>query len=283
MPTEPEQLDWVMPGDVVLRLTRSQGKVAIGRGLRQDKDRIIATKAGRYFKPTAQRMGKHMVISDEKAYTPRVEEPVVGIVRRGGSFNMGYFIDLGSGVLAKLDSIAFDGASKRNRPDLRPGAAVYCRVVTAIAALDTELSCCSLQRDKKDWMTGESLFGELKGGTVVRLHSGFCRRLLMPGDTILSTIGERVQFSMCVGVNGMVWVKAAATRDQARLVECLHHVEALLYGGDREDASTVADVISQKIPQSALPPAKRPRTETAQEGGGAEEGDNEDDEAFLHE
>eukprot|EP01065_Artemidia_motanka_P000408 TRINITY_DN10185_c0_g1_i1.p1 TRINITY_DN10185_c0_g1~~TRINITY_DN10185_c0_g1_i1.p1 ORF type:complete len:300 (+),score=102.88 TRINITY_DN10185_c0_g1_i1:63-902(+) len=262
--------DWVMPGDVVLKITPAE-KVTIGRGLRQERDQIFATRPGQYL----QYGSKHFIVSDEKAYVPRVEDVVVAVVRRGGSFAAGYFMDLGYGAAAKLDSVAFDGASKRNRPDLKPGTAVYCRVVTAQPDIDVELSCCSLLPNRKDWMTGESLFGELKGGTVVRLRPSFCRRLLTPGDNILELIGDRAAFECTVGVNGMLWLRARTSRTGARIVNCLHNIEALLYGGDEDDTATPAQVVDQMLPL-AHPPLKRRRLDDDDAEGEAANGTQEE-------
>lgn len=87
------------------------------------------------------------------------------------------------------------------------GALVYCRVAVANKDMDAELSCIGAsahtntntsttrthahihpapfssttpravtQGVKKDWMTGESTFGELKGGTLTRCSLGLCRQ-----------------------------------------------------------------------------------------------------------
>lgn len=43
------------------------------------------------------------------------------------------------------------------------GALVYARVISCNKHMDTELSCIS-PHFKKEWVTGQSLFGELAGG-----------------------------------------------------------------------------------------------------------------------
>ncbi len=40
-----------------------------------------------------------------------------------------------------LPHLAFDGATKRNKPNLSVGALVYCRVAVANKDMDSELSC----------------------------------------------------------------------------------------------------------------------------------------------
>lgn len=50
-------------------------------------------------------------------YVPAAQEPVVGIVSaRQGE---GWRVDIGSAHHASLDALAFEGASRRNRPNLK--------------------------------------------------------------------------------------------------------------------------------------------------------------------
>lgn len=42
-----------------------------------------------------------------------------------------------------------------------------------------KLSCVN-PKSKKEWVTGEALFGELKEGVVIDVQINFCRSLLAP-------------------------------------------------------------------------------------------------------
>eukprot|EP00756_Hemistasia_phaeocysticola_P002523 Hpha_TRINITY_DN11725_c0_g1::TRINITY_DN11725_c0_g1_i1::g.31937::m.31937/K03681/RRP40, EXOSC3; exosome complex component RRP40 len=271
-----EQYSWVMPGDEVVSVEPEE-RITIGRGLRQDRGVIVATVAGQYVKWG----GKHMVLADERAYMPRKEDVVVGIVLRNAGFAGGYLVDIGAGTPARLDSLAFDGASKRNRPDINPGGVVYCRVERAERDIDVQLSCCSLLPNKKDWMTGEALFGEQHGGTLLRLRPSFCRRLLTPADTILSAIGERVAFECTRGVNGMVWIKSEDAPLTLRVASVLQHLEALIYGGDEEDNDTPEEAIAQMLPVSVTATKRKAEDEAPDpapgDGQQQEDGEEEDD------
>lgn len=96
-----------------------------------------------------------------------------------------YKIDIRSSHVGLLPHLAFEGATKRNKPNLHVclethrlcqtslflscvlfcqlGSIVYCRVVMANKDMEPELSCVSPVY-KKDWTTGQALLGELKGG-----------------------------------------------------------------------------------------------------------------------
>lgn len=52
-----------------------------------------------------------------------------------------YGVDVGGPFRALLPVLAFEGATKRNRPSLQPGDLVYCRVETAHRDLEAQLSC----------------------------------------------------------------------------------------------------------------------------------------------
>lgn len=73
---------------------------------------------------------------------------------KGGDF---YKVNIFSGAPALLDRLAFDGATKRNKPELRRGDVLYARVTLADRDLDTELSCMAASGPKKDWSSGESV------------------------------------------------------------------------------------------------------------------------------
>jgi exosome complex component RRP40 len=83
---------------------------------------------------------------------------------------------------AMLPALAFDGATKRNKPSLAVGALVFARVAVADRDMEPELTCAvstagpSSQFAKKDWVTGQGVYGELKGGTVVQVSMVYARR-----------------------------------------------------------------------------------------------------------
>jgi exosome complex component RRP40 len=52
-----------------------------------------------------------------KRYTPSPPEPVLGIITARHA--EGYRVDIGSSQSASLDGLAFEGASKRNKPNLK--------------------------------------------------------------------------------------------------------------------------------------------------------------------
>uniref|UniRef100_G1LEE8 Exosome component 3 n=1 Tax=Ailuropoda melanoleuca TaxID=9646 RepID=G1LEE8_AILME len=122
----PEQEDAEGPGGAgerPLRLnagTRSRGRVVCGPGLRRCGDRLLVTKCGRlrHKEPGGSSGGGvYWVDSQQKRYVPVKGDHVIGIVtaKSGDIFK----VDVGGSEPASLSYLAFEGATKRNRPNVQ--------------------------------------------------------------------------------------------------------------------------------------------------------------------
>ena len=165
-----------------------------GAGIQQHDGQVIASKAGvlRHQKPnrvwveqSSRRVRCSILACCSEAcsldcyvqYIAKQEDPVIGVVVDMDRHAEGsYRISLHGTCDALLHKLAFDGASKKNKPDLQIGSAVYCRIASASKFVEPQLSCQVLSGPKKDWVTGEALFGELKGGLVTRCSSGLANK-----------------------------------------------------------------------------------------------------------
>lgn len=99
----------------------------------------------------------YWVETSKTKYAPQLGDQVVGIVEdRGGDF---YSVNIFSGSHCIMSRLAFEGATKRNKPELKRGDVVYARVVHAVnSGSDVELSCTSSAGgSKKEWTTGETV------------------------------------------------------------------------------------------------------------------------------
>lgn len=136
-----------------------------------DKATVLrATKPGILRFRAPDRM---WVETTHKRYVPAVGDTVVGVVleRRAEA----YRVDVGGSTAAFLPLLAFDGASRRNKPELPVGCMIYARVCGVDRHADAELTCQVADGPKRDWVTGESVFGELRGGTCIRLGVAFAK------------------------------------------------------------------------------------------------------------
>ena len=163
-------------------------------------------------------------------YVAAVGDAVVGVVTERGA--EAYRLSLRGGVGAALPVLAFDGASKRIKPSLAPGALVFARVAGVDRHCDVELSCASAggaggAAPRRDWMTGAALYGELAGGMLVSVSLAHARRLLRPDCALLATLGASLAFEVAVGVNGLVYVRAAAPRTAVIICNAIERSERL--------------------------------------------------------
>ncbi|KAK0439744.1 hypothetical protein EV421DRAFT_821249 [Armillaria borealis] len=159
----------VVPGEHV---PAQHVNLKLGPGLIQlsqtstPKSSIISTRAG--MLQHSANGSKWWVESNARRYVPAPQESVIGVVtQKAGE---GFRVDIGSAHPASLDGLAFEGASKRNRPNLKIGSLVYARVSLAHKDMEPELECFDAQTRKSEG------FGELKGGFMVRCSLGMCRK-----------------------------------------------------------------------------------------------------------
>ncbi|CAI5513308.1 unnamed protein product [Closterium sp. Naga37s-1] len=130
-------------------------------------------------------------------YTPAVEEAVIGIVLDKHMENLD--VDIKGPGLAILPALAFEGATRRNRPNLQIGQAVYTRVVKTHRDADPELSCVDASGKAAE-------FGPLVGGHLFDCSTALARLLLAtptaPVSKALDAAG--LAFEIAVGLNGRV-------------------------------------------------------------------------------
>lgn len=209
----------------------------LGLGLRYEKQQqVFATLAGRL----EQRGRTYFVRTNTKRfYHPFLEDRVVGIVEErlgsdpvaGGDY---YRINIGGSHPAVLNTLSFEGATKRNRPNLSPGMVLYCRIaeLNSSNALDPTLSCIVGPHDggipRKEWRTNESCYGELRGGTVVRISTGLARELLQPDNVVLEELSSfGIAFEVAVGVNGYLWIHSSAPEYTVAIQNAIMNSEVL--------------------------------------------------------
>lgn len=259
----------VFPGDDVtsaISALSSSGEVALGSGLLAHASTVRATRLGalKLSAGTGRAPARAWVASPQGAarYEARVGDDVVGVVDERGV--EGYRLQLYGHLPARLPSDAFEGATKRSKPNLQVGAVVFARVARVTPGTEPELTCeeAPSKTSKKSWLTGQATYGELSHhtGAIVRCAPGFARALLDPGCVVLRALATHMSFEIAVGVNGAVWVRAAGPLGQTTVAACcLREAEGMQCGGGKRGAE--ADMVRRLV-------------RTAQEGA---DGDDDDD------
>eukprot|EP00639_Heterosigma_akashiwo_P015269 CAMPEP_0206365220 /NCGR_PEP_ID=MMETSP0294-20121207/2714_1 /ASSEMBLY_ACC=CAM_ASM_000327 /TAXON_ID=39354 /ORGANISM="Heterosigma akashiwo, Strain CCMP2393" /LENGTH=179 /DNA_ID=CAMNT_0053811027 /DNA_START=1 /DNA_END=540 /DNA_ORIENTATION=+ len=178
-----------------------------------------------------------------RRFTPQAEDRVLGIVEgRSGDF---YRVNIFANSSALLPLLGFEGATKKNKPNLKPGALVYCRVAHADRDMEPELTCTSSQGGvKKDWMTGQATFGPLKGGAVVRVSLAHAAQLLDPSCTILHILGSHMPYEVAIGMNGGIWINSGSSMHTIIVCNAILNSEGM---NDDEKEAMVEQMISSTL------------------------------------
>eukprot|EP01006_Ploeotia_vitrea_P040541 TRINITY_DN66434_c11_g1_i1.p1 TRINITY_DN66434_c11_g1~~TRINITY_DN66434_c11_g1_i1.p1 ORF type:complete len:328 (+),score=150.82 TRINITY_DN66434_c11_g1_i1:45-1028(+) len=181
-------------------------KTRIGAGVVRNASELMATRCGVLRR---DKIGgatrKVWVDATMRRYMPQVDDMVVGTVLE--RHKESYVLDIGSSHPARLPTLAFEGATKRNKPNIEVGSLVYARVEAANKDMEPELTCIS-PHIKKDWVTGESMFGELHGGYLFKCSLSLAHKLLDDECWVLQCLGSYMPFELAIGMNGRVWLNA---------------------------------------------------------------------------
>jgi exosome complex component RRP40 len=112
-----------------------------------------------------------------------------------------------------LPQLSFEGATRKTRPVLGPGALVYARVTLANKHMDPELECVSSSTGKADGL------GPLVDGMLFAISLGMARRLMLPKSAqdgkvvVLEELAAAgLQFETATGRNGRFWVDSESVK-----------------------------------------------------------------------
>lgn len=208
--------DVVIPGDIVEGICRSEskGKVIVGHGLRRIADQIVVCKSGVLQK----RKSTYWVDANEKRYVPQRGDPVVGAVaNKAGDY---FKVDIGSSELASLHYLAFEGATKKNRPHVNVGDVLYATLIIASKDMEPELVCIDSAGKK-------GRLGLLDSeGFLFKCSLNLVRKLLNRKCPLLKRLGE-LGYEIAVGMNGKVFVKAKDIKTTIAIANVILEAEHL--------------------------------------------------------
>jgi len=231
----------VMPGDVVMRVPES-GSLKLGPGLTVHDNEVKSLRAGHLHESKNKSGTSHLYLTGRsKRYLPQVDDAVIGIVLDRQMEN--FVVDIRGPFPALLPQLSFEGATKRNRPNLKTGDIVYARVVEASRDLEPILTCV-------DALGRAGGLGHLSEGSLVHVSTAMSRRLLQGGQAspVLEALGEAgLQFDMAVGANGLIWLLAAggAAESLSSTIVISNALESAEKLSDQQQRVLVAHLLSQ--------------------------------------
>ncbi|EDL02400.1 exosome complex component RRP40 isoform 1 [Mus musculus] len=209
-------------GEQPLRLNagaRPRLRVVCGPGLRRCGDRLLVTKCGRlrHKEPSGGGGGVYWVDSQQKRYVPVKGDHVIGIViaKSGDIFK----VDVGGSEPASLSYLAFEGATKRNRPNVQVGDLIYGQCVVANKDMEPEMVCI----DSCGRANGMGVIGQ--DGLLFKVTLGLIRKLLAPDCEIVQELGKLYPLEIVFGMNGRIWVKAKTIQQTLILANVLEACE----------------------------------------------------------
>ncbi|XP_040029307.1 exosome complex component RRP40 [Gasterosteus aculeatus] len=198
-------------------------KVVCGPGLRRSGDRLLVCKSGvlRHKPPNMFWMD-----SQQRRYVPAKGETIIGIVtvKSGDVFK----VDFGGSEQASLSYLAFEGATKRNRPNVQVGDLVFSQFLLANQDMEPELVCV----DSSGRANGMGVFGG--GGLLFTVSLGLVRRLLTPHSEILSDLKQLFPCELVMGMNGRLWVKSCSLQQTLVISNLLQSCDTMTAQQRRE-------------------------------------------------
>jgi exosome complex component RRP40 len=123
--------------------------------------------------------------------------------------------------------------------------------------MDPTLSCqlgpndAGLNLPRKDWMTNEGTYGELKGGTSQKIPLGLARELLDPRNVVLHELSKsQIPFEVCVGVNGYLWVHSPRPAYTILIQNAILNSQVLTEGQVRGMVKSLVETVNRQIRQA---------------------------------
>ncbi|KJH45347.1 hypothetical protein DICVIV_08623 [Dictyocaulus viviparus] len=187
-----------LPGDeLTTRIPKERIRI-VGYGIvpNRECDELIARQPGVFCIDN----DKCWINVYSKRYVAEKGDRIIGIVT--GSVGEFYKLDIGTAEHATISFLAFEGATKRNRPDLKIGDVIYAQVSDEFAHTDIELTCINALSRARG-------LGVLSGGFLFKVSCNLARRLLSNQSHLLELLGNHYKFEITVGLNGRIWLKGA--------------------------------------------------------------------------
>lgn len=211
----PEVDDIVLPGDLLseLKVSEKSGKTVLGPGLQANAESVQVIKPGilRFKEPNF-----YWIDSHQKRYVAVRGENVLGIVtqKSGDVFK----VDIGCSEQASLSYLAFEGATKKNRPTVKVGDVLYATLLVASKDTEPELVCI-------DGAGRSSGLGVVSEGFLLHCSINLVRKVLSADCVLFKLLSKHLPFEVAVGMNGRIWVKGRSLIETAAIVNTIASAE----------------------------------------------------------
>lgn len=194
----------VMPGDRITEaeeMNKTKRKVVLGPGITSENDEIRAIRAGILQKKPPCTF---FIDTFQRRYIPVRGDHVIGIVvAKMGDF---FRVDIGSSEPASMSYLAFEGATKKNRPDVHVEDAIFGRLLVANRDTESEIVCVDSHGKK-------GKLGVLNDGFVFNASINLVRKLLRPDCPLMVALSKELKFEVVFGMNGRIWIRGKTKKE----------------------------------------------------------------------
>lgn len=221
-PGDPTIGDTVLPGDQFFVTVSGKGKIILGPGLNLQKDEeteekkraVFCTKCGilRFRAPNVFWVDTH-----QKRYVPAIGDHAMGLIISKIGVDM-FRTDIGAPQPAALSYLHFEGATKKNRPNVKVGDVVYCKIIVDDKEREPEVSCV-------DTYGKAAGMGLLDGGMMIQLSLNCVRKITSKQCVLMKFLGKHIPFEVACGMNGRVWVKTASIKSTITVCNAIQNSE----------------------------------------------------------
>lgn len=216
----------LLPGDTIDRSALPGPhikRIGVGLAPNTELDGYSCTVAGQLR--VDPRKSAANIETPNARYIPTAGDLVIAQVFRSASDFFYLYLNPHS-PQAFLPQLAFEGATKKTRPLLKPNDLVYAKVVSAQRNMEVELSCVNPSSGKAE----PDGLGPLTGGMVFDVSIGLAHRLLDKQNVLaLEELGAKLQggFEVAVGKNGKVWVNCpnSGVKGICAVGRCLREID----------------------------------------------------------
>lgn len=226
---DPTVGDVVLPGDRFLVTASNKGKVCLGPGLglvsqsdagggggegSANKRAVHCSKAGvlKFRAPNV-----FWVDSHQKRYIPAIGDCLIGHI--ASKIGVDFFrVDIGASQPAVLSYLHFEGATKKNRPNVKVGDLVFCRVLVDDKHREPEVSCV-------DNFSKAAGMGLLDGGMMIQISLNCVRKITTKDCVLVKSLGKHLPFEIACGMNGRVWIKAGSIKNTITVCNAISNCE----------------------------------------------------------
>lgn len=197
-----QSLGVVVPGDIVDDIDLSKNtRIILGPGLKRDGDKIYTCKAGILHKKEPR---TYWIDNHQKRYIPARGENVLGVViQKAGDY---FKVDIGSSETASLSYLAFENATKKNRPNVKIGDAIFAKLSVAEKHTEPEIVCVDSHGRK-------GKLGVIDDGFIFTCSLHLVRRILHKDCPLLDLLSKEIPFEIAAGMNGKIWINAKSTKE----------------------------------------------------------------------